>query len=808
MMHLRDFKIGWRLLVKEPAYSAVILLGLATGFAACFLLLGYVRYSLSYDQAVPQAERIYMSEMRPNFPGEKWIEGTPLPFFAVAKNSGLVEQSTLFDPIFTAMKVGAKVTKEVSLFVVHPAFATMFALKPLEGDLTQALGRPDALALTVSQAHILFGTSHAVGKTVEIAGKSLTVAAILPDPPSNSTLSYAALTGIHSAAWDEDRRKEEFESWGSTAGGRLYFKLKPGVAPVALTKVLQDASAHSPIISQLPADLVAKLGGKALLEMRLVKLTDLYFDTNTMDTFTGVAQHGDMKIVLGLAVVAGLILLLAVANYINLATVRTLGRQREIAVRKVLGASVGRLNRQFMTESLVVALIAALAGLLLAELVLPVFADLMVTNLDSLLSWSNLAAALGIGAIVGLATGLYPAWVALRIRPQQTLSGRGDSENTSAQSLRRLLTVLQFSTAMALTSITLAIGWQSYFASHANPGFDPQPLLVLGASGPANSTNVRSMRESIRRLPGVSDITGAMNLTPGQAYDNNPTSVTRSSGEKAEMPVAKINTNFFDVLGLHAVSGRLFNQKIDDENANVIVLSAMAITQLGYATAQAAIGQIVTIGSGAEARAVRIIGVAPEIRYANLRNPAKPILYLPASGANVLTIRASGDMQQLEQQIELLQAQYFPNEALNLRRMSNYLSEIYVDDVRLAKLLGLASLIAIAIAAFGIYVLSAYSVQRLSKQIVLRKLYGANKRAIARLVGREFLSIIAVAALIGLPIAAWAIQRYLANFVEHAAIGGWTLLAAVLIAMLVTLVSTLRHTRVAMHISPAEALRA
>ena len=282
-MKLHDFKIGWRLLIKDPGYSSVILLGLSIGFAVCFLLLDYVRYSFSFDKAVPQAERIFMSEMRPNFPGEKWIEGTPLPFLNVGQQSGLVESSTVLEPIFTAMKLGTRVTKDVKLYAVHTSFINMFALKPLAGDLQAALTRPDMLALTASQANVLFGNLQVVGKSLEIAGKTYVVAALLADPPSNSSISYAALVGVNSAAWSEDRRKEEYESWGSTEGGRLFFKLKPGVSPAALTQVLQDASQHSPIHTQLPPDLIKTLAGKPLLDMKLVNLTDLYFDSSTAD---------------------------------------------------------------------------------------------------------------------------------------------------------------------------------------------------------------------------------------------------------------------------------------------------------------------------------------------------------------------------------------------------------------------------------------------------------------------------------------------------------------------------------------------
>ena len=806
-MKFRDFRIGWRLLAEQPGYSSVVVLGLSIGFAACFLLLGYVRYSLSYDAAVPQAERIYLIKVKANLGAPVWNEPAPLPFLDVAQRSGLVESSTVVQPILRTMRVGQQVSKKVELRAVHPSFPAMFGVSAVAGDLSAALSRPDMLALTRSQARILFGGDTAVGKSVEIDGKSFTVAALLADPQSNSTMQYAALTGINSAAWNEAQRSNLFESWGRMAGGRLYVKLKAGVAPAALEQVLQQASARSPIISQLPPELVKELGSRPLFDLRVGKLTDIYFDRDTANS-PGSVPHGDLVTVYGLAAVAALILLLAVANYVNLATVRTLRRQREIAMRKLQGASVGRLSRQFLAESLLVTLIATGGGLLLAQLLLPLFADLMGRKLDNLVTVTNLLATVGIGVAVGLAAGAYPAWVAVHVRPQQHLSGRGGSESRGALRLRRSLTVVQFAAAMALTAITLAIAWQTYFASHADPGFDTQPLLVLELPGDPNAPPARGIRESLARVAGVSVVGGALDLVPGHSFDGDSNYLSRNDGQKVRLPLAGVSNNFFDAFALRPVAGRLFDSKVDaGDTPTVIVLNAAAAQALGYPSPQAAVGQTVTLGSGAAARSMRIVGIAPAIRYETLRQVPQPMVYVPSTPVNVLMARTGGDLDAIERQVGTLVRQYFPNEVVGVRRMDSYYAENYADDVRLAKLLGLSSLIAIAIAAFGIYVLSAYSVQRLTKQIVLRKLFGAKPAAIVRLLLGEFIPVLAIGALIGLPVAAWATLKYLASFVERAPIGGWTLAAALLVALLVSLVSTLRQLVVAMRMSPAEALR-
>jgi putative ABC transport system permease protein len=806
-MNLRDFRIGWRLLIKEPGYSAVVLLGLTIGFAAFFLLIGYVRYCLSYDSAVPHRDDIYLIKSKLNLGRPMWQETTPLPFLAVAQRSGLAEASTVVQPVFSAMKVGSRVTKNVKLYAVDAAFPAMFGVRALEGDVQAALTRPDQLALTESQARTLFGEIKVVGKSLLIGAMSFTVAAVLPDPRSNSTVSYAALTGMSSAAWPEAQRNNLLGAWARSAGGRLYVQLKPGASPATLTQVLQDASDRSPIMSELPPDMLSELGGKAMFEMRLGRLADAYFDADTADS-PGSVQHGDLKAVYGLAVVALLILVLAMSNYINLATVRTVRRQKEIGMRKLLGASALRLSHQFLAESLLVTLAATALGLLLAQALLPVFSDLMGRQLGTLLTLTNCLAVVGVGIAVSLAAGAYPAWVAVCVRPQQSLTGRGSSETSGALRLRRMLTVVQFATAMALTGTTLAIALQTWYASQADPGFDTRPLLVLELPGEPNSAAMRGLREALARSGNADGVAAAQDLQAGRSFMGNIEQISRNDGQPKRLPLAGVSADFFDVYGLRPVAGRLFDKKIDsEEKAGVLVINGGAARELGFSDLQQAVGQIVAVGSAPDTRSMRIVGVAPDIRFENLRQAAKPLAYVPSVDTTIVTARARGDIGALESEVETLERQYFPNDVVGVRRMDSYYAENYADDLRLAKLLGLSSLIAMSVAAFGIYVLSAYSVQRLTRQIVLRKLFGADRKAIGKLVGREFVVLLGVSALIGLPLAGLWNQRYLAGFVEHAPIGVWPLFAAVLLALAVTLMSTLRHTFIAMRIAPATALR-
>ncbi|MBI3285771.1 MAG: ABC transporter permease [Burkholderiales bacterium] len=801
-MKLRDFKIGWRLLIQEPAYSAVVVLGLCVGFAACILLLGFVRFSLSYDASVPDLERVVVVKQKFNVVGRpEWMQIVPLPFRDLALQSGMVEAASGFLHRNSMLKTGAR-SSQIEITAVDVSFPQMWGIQALQGDLAAALSRPDALALTVDAAEKVFGHTQVVGQTVQIDGKSYLVAALLPDPPGNTTAPYAALTGVNTALWPPEEREEIVQ--GLNWVGGVLLKLKPGVTATALTQALQAKADSLPLRTSLPPEALQRIGDKRWMEVGLVSLADAYFDADLSNSH-GSGERGNKRMVLGLGAVALLILLLASANYINLATVRSLRRQREIAMRQVLGAGKYRIVGQFMAESALAALLACALGLVLAWLALPLFSELMGRKLAALLSPASIAVSLLLACGIGLLAGIYPAWQALGTSTAAALSGRENSEGRSGLWLRRAMTVLQFATAICLAAVTLTIVWQTYFASRIDPGFDPRPLLVLDVPGDPNSAAAQSFRAALRRLPGVSGVAGADDAV-GRRSNFFYGDVKRAGGEFINARRKSVDADFFQVYGIAANAGRLFDASLDQtDKSELIVINLALARKLGYATPQAAVGQALT---GNENEALRVIGVAPDIRYQSLRQSAEPMLYrLNRSRAGILTLRSTGDMAAVRSAAEALAKKHFSVALPQMHGAQEFLATNYADDLRLAKLLAGASLVAVALAAFGIYVLSAYNVRRREREIVLRKLYGANRPAIARLLGLEFLSVLGVAALLGLPPAAVATEHYLAGFVERAAIGAWTLIAAMLLACSVVLLATVRHTREALRLRPALALR-
>jgi putative ABC transport system permease protein len=806
-MNLRDFRIGWRLLVKEPAYSAVVVLGLAVGIAVCFLLMGYVHQSFAYDEQVPERERVVQVMTRWNLAllGNGWDLRAQLPLRDAALASRQPVLASAFIDREIDVRVGAKPPHTLTNAIVDPDFEKIFAPTVLAGDLHAALTQPDAIALTRATALQLFAgadLARMVGRTLHKDQQTYRVAAIVADQPAASTLQFDGLSGIGGTMIARDQLKNVEQNWGLSPG-RIFLKLLPGADPRAVLDAMRRGLRTSKLVRRDYADKVAGLGGRDLIEYRLTPIADVYLS----DVSEASGLHGNRAGVLGLAAVAALILLLAATNYVNLATVRTLARQREIAVRKALGASWQAVARQFLAESVLVCLIATLLGLLLAWLLLPVFADLVQRNLDGVFSPAAIVEALVLGIALGLLAGAYPTWAALRVRPNVALAGRGVGETARGLWIRRGLTALQFGVAMGLTATTLAVTWQTRHVNRLDPGFDMAPLLMYVTSNPLSDPRTHALRDAVARLPGVDGV--AASQMPFSVW-HNITTLHRQGGAPIDVNMYLVSPEFFDVYGLKPVAGRLYTPARDTTgDRDRVVVNAAAARQLGFATPRDAVGQIATRTED-ETAPLQIVGVAPDIRQRSARETMQPAVYRLYDRVGMFTVRVrgGGDVDTVQRDIEALLSRYFPNETFAVKRLQTVVANLfYADDVRLAKLLAAASVIATAIAAFGIYVLAAYSVQRRRKEIVLRKLYGAGGAAIGALVAREFSALVGAGALLGLPVAYLAIARWLAGFTERAPIGVWTLVAALLVALAVALVSTLRHALAALRIRPALALR-
>jgi hypothetical protein len=462
---------------------------------------------------------------------------------------------------------------------------------------------------------------------------------------------------------------------------------------------------------------------------------------------------------------------------------------------------------------MLMAMSAAIIGLALAAIGLPWFSRLANRDLAGLMTLENGLAGLGAGVVVGLIVSLYPAWVAFRVRPAQVLAGRPDTESPSARRARQALSVIQIAAAMGLASFTLAVAWQTNFSMNDSPGFDPTPLLIFEMNEGRKlqeDDNTQGFVAEMRNHPAVAGITLASDAV-GRTRNPWHKEFRREGGKPLMVEVKEVTPPFFEEYGIRPIAGRLFDPMLDHYDPVIpIVINEMAARYLGFASPQQAVG-VTLKGRGAflsDLDAEVVIGVAPEIRFRSLREPAVPIVYQLFSGGMTVTVRARGSVADAEAAVRSVWPKYFPRTELQMSSAKNIFAANYADDAALAKLLGLATLVAMFIAAIGAYVLATDAVQRRTREIALRKLFGARRHDVGRLVARELGAMLLIAALLALPLASLAIARYLAPFTERTPLAYWSTAVALIAALGVVGVAAARQARIAMATKPSAALRA
>jgi putative ABC transport system permease protein len=559
---------------------------------------------------------------------------------------------------------------------------------------------------------------------------------------------------------------------------------------------MQDLFDHSPGTTEAPPEWRA--GGRKAAFVRAVPLPRLPFD--------GTFSAWYLMLYGALSATALMMLGLAAINYVNLSSVRTLGRQREIAIRKSLGASPLRLTLQFITESSLVAMLAGSAGLLLAWLLAPSFADLLSVQFDSKLFAPTQLIGLVLGCLMlGLLTGLYPAHVALGVHCAPALQGRKQSEGVGGRHLRRAMTVLQFGAAMTLSAAAVVVVWQSEYMSQLDMGFKTEGLLALNLPSNLTPGQAEGLYGALKNHPTVQglsvsdDVPGRNPMGSIRTFDN--------GNSHALVRITQANLNFFGVYQIPILAGSLEGLALPDDDAQgverPIVLDLTAVQALGFTNAQGAIGKRLTSGT----YSLRVVAVVGAIKQESARASMQPqAFWLGEQVRGVLTLKGQNMAASRAAATEIW-PRYFPDQVLEMNGVQEQLAQRYQLDRNIGRFIAATSLIALLLAAFGVYALAAYTVRRAALEIVIRKLHGAGHRHIAALLLKEFVPLLILAALVSLPLIWWMSQQYLAGFVERAAMGGWPLLVALVGTVLMSLLAGLRHGLAAMAMRPVLALR-
>ncbi|HEX8621811.1 MAG TPA: ABC transporter permease [Allosphingosinicella sp.] len=823
--------VGIRALAKSRTYAFINIFGLAIGMAACLMILLFVRYEMSYDEWMPGAENAYQiqSWYKSSETGqEAQLQMTPyLAGKRVAKDFPQVEKEvyvTSNGPVF--LKDGEATSTE-DYYWVDSNFLEVMPLPMVHGDVS-SLSQPNTAVLTRSEARKRYGTDNVVGRTMTLIsrGKSrdFRITGVLEDLPKNSHLKINALGRIDLVAFNADT-PQALECWGCQ-NGYVYVKLKPGADPAAIE-------------AGFPAWEKRNIPDENAGEARFNAGDDQdWHIVNVRDVHLGKAQAAamspgnDRRTIVTFAVIALLILGMAVVNFTNLATARASQRAREVALRKVLGATRKQLIVQFVGESILIAFVASLIALALVETLVRPFS----TFLDASLRISYFGAggillpALALVLVVGVLGGLYPAFFLSRFQPASVLKANKSSAETSGTGrLRSILVVGQFAVSIGLIICTAVIYGQTVYARTVDPGFKRDHILQVDELARYALINKGEMiAERTLRVPGVEAV-GRTNI--GVATDNNSNTGLMVPGrtEPTSIGTYSVDTGFFDAMGLRMAAGRWFDKSrpLDDmtlpyppnpaderalaARGGNIVVNELAAKRLGFENPRDILGKTfraAIVDNEIGLVPVTVIGVVKDSRFRSVKLPLDPIMFSNTrSGHSYMIVRFRGDPAAVRAGVERAWKGITTDVPFTAEFSDDIIGELYeAEDARAKTFAGFA-LLAVVVACLGLFGLAAFTAERRTKEIGIRKVLGARSRDIVRLLAWQFSKPVIIANLIAWPVAWWVMRDWLNGFEARIDLGPGPFVIAGGLALVIALGTIAGHAFKVARANPIHALR-
>jgi len=824
---LRNYlAVALRNLAANKVNAAINIGGLAVGLAACLVIVLFVRDELSYERWLPHADRVAAVESTFMVPGREAIAfaAAPGPMKGALEKdfSSDLERVVRIYPDGDAPVRIADRQLSTTISYVDPGFFDVFDLPMAAGDRAAALANNASVVLSQTTARKYFGDQPAVGNTITVRGKTvLTVVGVFADIPRNSHLQLDAI-----ALLDPQRYKDDpqlLERWTSV-NVRIYTLLR---SPSALGRIAADLPAfidrnvafEVPGLTERPSSLV---------KFELRPLLDIHLHADK----PGYANVGSLTAVLAFAGIALLILVIACINFVNLATARATMRAREVAMRKVVGATRAQLIGQHLGEAVLTALFALIFAIALVELALPAFNSFIKKELrlELLGDPAMLAIVLGLIVCVGVIGGLYPAIYLSRFRPASVLRANKSSAHGSSR-LRSALVVFQFAISIALIACTATIYGQTLYARTLDLGFRSEHRLTLKGLGGLAGNEVRAtLKRELAALPGVRGVALSSDSPP---LENNSNTLLYPSAqvgdEKYIVEEIRVDPDFFTVYGVAPVAGRLFSadrpsdfQPKDDQVGELrqsIVVNRAFVAKLGAARPEDVIGKVMweVNQPGKPMVATTIIGVVPDLHLRSARAVITPLLYFaggPEHRFDTLTAQVTpGRTREVVGAIEGIWARVSGGAPSHIAFVDDDLVKQYEGDAQRGKMFAGFAVFAILIACLGLYGLASFAAQRRTKEIGMRKVLGASVLDIVRLLVWQFSRPVLLANLVAWPVAFYVMRRWLAGFRYAIDLTSPPVLAgifggAAVLALVIAWLTTAGHAYRVARGSPSVALRA
>ncbi len=791
-------KIALRNLRRQKGYAFINIAGLAIGVAACLLIVLYVRHELSYDRFHKKAERIYrVASQRSTGQAVERIAKAPFPAArTLANNLPEIEQSVR---LFRATN-GASVSlaedryTEMQFYFADPGFFELFDFPLIRGERSAVLAQPDAMVITKKIAQKYFGDQNPVGKrlNVRLVGREedFVITGVVEKTGRPSHIDFDFLISFESS----------LNLWDVMHGGEW----DAGILGAWTYLLLGDGASADDLERKLP-ELVrshAQASVQNRISFFLQPLTDVHLNSQLRGE---IGTNGNILYIYLFSIIAFLVLLIACINFMNLATARSMRRAKEVGMRKTLGAQKQQLVRQFLGESLVVSFIAVVLAVLIVYLTLPWFSALIGQSLqfdagDGFLILSLL----GFCLLTGVLAGGYPAFFLSKFKPVNALKSALSVSRDGHSTLRKILVAAQFSVAVALLSSLAIISNQLDFLRHKELGFNKEELLVITGRVGVNYETFKNALQQDSRILGV---TAAARIPGGRPL---PSNLFYRQGQNKEagltMDWLHVDQDFLQTFELELLQGANFTE----EDPDGAILNETAAQLLAFA--KSPLGRtIIQVDDLKRIRERRVIGIVKDVHFESLHTQVKPLVMTgEGRGRSRIVVRiAAGDVSGALDHIRaawqtIPQSREWP---LDFFFVDQELENLYQQEERLSNMVQSFSGLAMLVSCLGLFGLAAYSAEQRTKEIGIRKVFGASIGRVMVLLSKEFIWLIGAAFVIAAPISFVLMQSWLQGFAYRAEITlGAFLWAGGLAALIAGLTISFQTIKAAVA-NPIESLR-
>ncbi len=771
------FMTGLRNMLNHKLFSAINIIGLSIGLAACLMIALFVRDEISYDKFWSKSERIYRLHATYQFPGRdpnQWV-----------LTSGKTYQPLKRD--FPAIEHAARLTRTESAFImdgtyfeetvalIDPEFFKIFDINTIYGDVEAALNDSSSLVLNETLARKYFGETNPINQILtldfDIYERDYRVAAVIQDLPENSQIQLNAAIPIIEEDWSG--RDYLFESWNSV-NFQLYFSVKEGTD-------IRDINNQLPAFIDRNFPKTTDNNPSDNIKFKAMNIGDLHLKAEGIGDWR---PRGSMTGVVTFSVIAVLILVIASINFMNLSTARASQRAKEVSLRKVMGASRKNLITQFIGESILLTLFGLLIALTIVEIILPTYNDILGKDLaiDYLSSDILLIAALAV--CVGIIGGIYPAFILSSFRPAEILKANKSSESSKSVRLRAMLVVIQFSISIILFVSTAVVYGQMMYAVNLDLGYNKHNLLVINNVYRDAATNkLPALLNEIRRIPGVEYATYSR-TAPG--YKNSNSAKLRSddmSMDDAPVLTSRgVGYDYFKTYDIKLLAGREYDLEHNDVSATYedikagrgyassIIINEAAVRRFGFNSPEDAIGKMLYRNIGSRDNVVEaeysIIGVTPNIHFDSLKKTMGPVIYpMESELIRAISIRYNGNPMTLVDQVQSIWQQEVATVPFSYDFVEDVVAALYEAEAGQATMFAAFSILAILIASLGLYGLASFTAQRRTKEIGIRKVMGATVTDIVKLLVWQFSKPVLISNIIAWPLSYLIMTMWLENFV-------------------------------------------